>query len=114
MIQKLHFYRATLNKCIVSALLYGAQTCTPTQQKKITKSSTEKNENYLFIHLPVYIQIKLLIENRLLGNLHYEISREKFEPEPGFEPRTSGFHISKFSFYINTNRFSIIQTRNIF
>ena len=34
------------------------------------------------------IQIKLLIENKLiicaLGNLHYEISREKFEPEPGF------------------------------
>ena len=23
--------------------------------------------------------------------LHYKISREKFEPEPGFEPRTSGF-----------------------
>ena len=32
------------------------------------------------------IQIKLLIENKLiigaLGNLHYQISREKFEPEP--------------------------------
>ena len=41
------------------------------------------------------LQIKLLIENKLiicaLGNLHYKISREKFEPEPGFEPRTSGF-----------------------
>ena len=40
------------------------------------------------------IQFKLLIENKLiicaLGSLHYEISREKFEPEPGFEPRTSG------------------------
>ena len=39
--------------------------------------------------------VKLLIENRLiiraLGNLHYKISREKFEPEPGFEPQTSGF-----------------------
>ena len=23
--------------------------------------------------------------------IHYKISREKFEPEPGFEPRTSGF-----------------------
>ena len=23
--------------------------------------------------------------------LHYKISREKFEPQPGFEPRTSGF-----------------------
>ena len=36
----------------------------------------------------------LLIENKLiicaLGNFHYKISREKFEPEPGFEPRTSG------------------------
>ena len=33
------------------------------------------------------IQIKLLIENKLiicaLGNLHYEISREKIKPEPG-------------------------------
>ena len=32
------------------------------------------------------VQIKLLIENKLiicaLGNLHYKISREKFEPEP--------------------------------
>ena len=40
-------------------------------------------------------QIKLLIENKLIicamGNLHYKISREKFEPEPGFKPRTSGF-----------------------
>ena len=35
--------------------------------------------------------IKLLNENKLiicaLGNLHYEILREKFEPDPGFEPR---------------------------
>ena len=34
----------------------------------------------------------LLIENKLiifaLGNLHYKISREKFEPEQGFKPRT--------------------------
>ena len=47
------------------------------------------------IILLYFIQIKLLIENKLiicaLGNLHYKISREKFEPEPGFEPRTSGF-----------------------
>ena len=39
----------------------------------------------------INIQIKLLIENKLiicaLGNLHYKISREKFVPEPGFEPR---------------------------
>ena len=26
-----------------------------------------------------------------MGNLYYRISREKFEPEPGLEPRTSGF-----------------------
>ena len=35
--------------------------------------------------------IKLLIENKLiicaLENLHYEISREKFEPEPGYLKR---------------------------
>ena len=41
------------------------------------------------------IQIKLLIENKFiicaLGNLYYKISREKFEQEPGFETRTSGF-----------------------
>ena len=41
------------------------------------------------------IRIQLLIENKLiicaLGNFHYKISREKFEPEPGFEPWTSGF-----------------------
>ena len=43
----------------------------------------------------INFQFKLLIENKLiivaLGILHYKISREKFEPEPGFEPRTSGF-----------------------
>ena len=37
------------------------------------------------------IQIKLLSENKLIicafGNSHYHISREKFEPEPGFEHR---------------------------
>ena len=39
------------------------------------------------------IQIKLLSENKLticaFANLYYQIPREKFEPEPGFEPRTS-------------------------
>ena len=25
-----------------------------------------------------------------IKSLHYKISREKLEPEPGFEPRTSG------------------------
>ena len=36
----------------------------------------------------IYIQIKLFSENKLticaLGNLNYQISREKFELEPGF------------------------------
>ena len=38
---------------------------------------------------------QMIIENKLticaLGNLDYKISIEKIEPEPGFEPRTSGF-----------------------
>ena len=42
-----------------------------------------------------FYQIKLLNENKLiicaLRNLHYKISSEKSEPEPGFETRTSGF-----------------------
>ena len=42
------------------------------------------------------LQIKLLIETKPIvclpwEILHYKISREKLEPEPGFEPRTSGF-----------------------
>ena len=45
--------------------------------------------------MQVLFQIKFLIENKLiicaLENLHYKISREKFEPEPEFEPRTSKF-----------------------
>ena len=44
-------------------------------------------------------QIKLLIENKLiiyaLGYLHYKISREKFEPEQGFESRTSGLLVRR-------------------
>ena len=66
-----------------------------------------RNQEYFFdIHAGTYIggefhllyyfnQIKLLIENKLIISalriLHYQISREKFEPEPGFEPQTSGF-----------------------
>ena len=42
------------------------------------------------------IQKQMIIsENKLvicaLGNSHYYISREKFEPELGFEPQISGF-----------------------
>ena len=53
--------------------------------------------NELFRHgiIIITIKIKLLIENKLIicafGNLHYRISREKFEPELEFEPQTSGF-----------------------
>ena len=43
--------------------------------------------------LNIYIQIRLLSENKLIifvfANLHYQIAKEKFEPEPGFEPRAS-------------------------
>ena len=39
-------------------------------------------------------KLKPVIENKLiicaLGNLHYQLSREKYEPETGFEPWTSG------------------------
>ena len=40
------------------------------------------------------VQIKLLIETIVClpwEILHYKISREKLEPEPGFKPRTSRF-----------------------
>ena len=44
----------------------------------------------------VCIPIKLLIENKLLfcalGNLHYKISREKFEPEM---PGKSGIRLKR-------------------
>ena len=43
------------------------------------------------INIRIDIQIKLLGENKLIisafVNLHYQISREKFEPEPGLELR---------------------------
>ena len=47
-------------------------------------------------HFNCIFQIKLLIETKPIvclpwEILHYEISREKLEPEPGFEPRNSGF-----------------------
>ena len=45
-------------------------------------------------HAHKHTQIKLLIENELiicaLGNLHYKISREKFEPEPARNPEVRG------------------------
>ena len=42
------------------------------------------------------IKIKLLTETKPIvclpwEILHYKISKEKLEPEPGFEPRASGF-----------------------
>ena len=44
--------------------------------------------------------VKLLIETKPivclpLEILHYKISREKLEPEPGFKPRTSGFLVAE-------------------
>ena len=43
--------------------------------------------------------MELLIEKKpiicALGNLHYQISREKFESEPGFEPRMLKWHPSQ-------------------
>ena len=58
-------------------------------------SSRHSSCNQQFNFISYAVQIKLLIEDKLiicaLGNLHYQISREKFEPEPGFQPRTSGF-----------------------
>ena len=39
-------------------------------------------------------KVGLLSENKLIicafGNLHYQISREEFEPELGFEPEVRG------------------------
>ena len=59
-------------------------------KQDIQGSSPSQGENFsLEVLIVEYIQIKLLIEEKLiicaLGNLHYQISREKFEPEPGFE-----------------------------
>ena len=56
--------------------------------------TTNIHETYIvmngFHHLiTLLIEIKPVICT--LGNLHYKISREKLEPEPGFEPPTSGF-----------------------
>ena len=47
-----------------------------------------------FSHLQILFLIKLLIESKPIvclpwEILHYKISREKLEPEPGFEPRRS-------------------------
>ena len=49
-------------------------------------------------------QIKLLSENKRLictfGNIHYQISREKFEPEPGLE-HASGMLFQEESLSVN-------------
>ena len=43
----------------------------------------------LFQNVNIIIHIKILSENKLMicaiGNIHYQISREKFEPELGLE-----------------------------
>ena len=58
----------------------------------IANQSLQLVPGKIFI-MTVLFHIKLLSENKLvicaLGNLHHQISREKFEPEPGFEPGTS-------------------------
>jgi hypothetical protein len=50
-----------------------------------------KYVEYAHKYLISTIGIKLLIEKKLmicaLGNLHFQISREKFEPGPRFESR---------------------------
>ena len=43
------------------------------------------------IMVSVHINLKLHQKNKFSIQKIYNISREKFEPEPGFEPRTSGF-----------------------
>ena len=66
-----HFYKTLTWRCLYHAFTY------------IYSPLIEKD-----------IQIKLLIETKPIVSLpweilHYKISREKLEPEPGFEPRTS-------------------------
>ena len=61
---------------------------------KIIGATFQNGSRKLSVHNTMYQftaregRIKLLIENKLiicaLANLHYKISREKFEPEPGF------------------------------
>ena len=34
---------------------------------------------------------EIIINSSAVISLYYKISKEKFEPEPGFEPRTPGF-----------------------
>ena len=48
---------------------------------------------YHFLYLAHYHLIDVFSFNFVISIVknHYKISREKFEPEPGFEPRTSGF-----------------------
>ena len=53
----------------------------------------KNNVNYYIQNVSVcnYFKSKLLSENKLIicvfGNMHYQISREKFEPESGLELR---------------------------
>ena len=39
-------------------------------------------------------RVSVPMERFQLELIYYKISREKFEPEPGFEPRTSG-HLAR-------------------
>ena len=48
--------------------------------------------------IEVHTQTTYIQEDQGTRNIYYEISREKLEPEPRFEPRTSGFPGSGSSF----------------
>ena len=73
----------------------------------------------LIFYLPKFLffqtSILLLTENKLiisaLGNLHYQISREKIEPEPGFEPRTSGGPRFESRFWLKFFSWDLIMIR---
>ena len=49
----------------------------------------EKEEVFSLIIVYKLVDKKLII--CVLGNLHYQISRKNFEPEPRFEPRPPDF-----------------------
>ena len=87
-------------KCLIPLFMVVATCYCATLTDVLFAEWTEFKVNkicFMFtcITLIYNICVKLLIENKLiicaLGNLHYKISREKFEPKPGFEPWTSGF-----------------------
>jgi hypothetical protein len=70
------FYKYTQNQILNNLILKNSQTLNlPKCSILLTLFSNQINWKKLIICA--------------LGNFHYKISREKFEPESGFEPRTS-------------------------